>query len=370
MSFNPQSPNAGQSSTMTVTTSSTTPAGTYPITVTGTGPSATHSTSFSLTVNPAPPNDFSIAASPNAQTVTAGSPAASTISTAVTSGVTQTVALSASGAPSGALVSFNPQSPNAGQSSTMTVTTSSTTPAGTYPITVTGTGSSATHSTSFSLTVNAGSTSVPTLVQSASATETTNATSLSGSFPQATKSGDLLVLTASEYTGATNHITSVTDSAGNTWTRVGAYDVSGHNSNGELWYAANAVPATTVTVHVASAASIAFEVQEFSGVATANPLDTSAGASNTSTSASSGTASSSIPNELVVGFLAGHNNAEAMTVTATGYTNLGQVTSTGTVASVIAGYRVATAPGSQSYAGTFGTAMYWAAGVALFKPAS
>jgi hypothetical protein len=35
----------------------------------------------------------------------------------------------------------------------------------------------------------------------------------------------------------------------------------------------------------------------------------------------------------------------------------------------VSGYQVVGAPGSQSYAGTFGTAMYWAAGVAVFKPA-
>ncbi len=369
VSFSPQTINAGQSSTMTVTTSSTTPTGTSTITVTGTGSSATHSTTFSLTVNPAPPNDFSIGASPTSATVTAGSGTSPTISTTVTSGATQSVALSATGAPSGALVSFSPQTINAGQSSTMTVTTSSTTPTGTSTITVTGTGSSATHSTTFSLTVNPVSTSSPAFVQSASATESATSTSLSGSFPSVTKSGDLLVLSVSEYTGATNHLTSVTDSAGNTWTRIGAYDVSGHNSNGELWYVANAAPVTTVTVHVATAASVAFEVGEFSGVATVSPLDTSTGTSNTGTAASSGTANTSVANELVVGFVAGHNNAQAISVSSPGYTNQGQqTTSAGTIATVVTGYQVVGAPGSQSYAGTFGTAMYWAAGIAVFKP--
>jgi hypothetical protein len=172
------------------------------------------------------------------------------------------------------------------------------------------------------------------------------------------------------YTGATNNLTSITDSAGNTWIRVGAYDVSGHNSDGELWYAANANPTTTVTAHVAAAASIAFEVQEFSGMAKTSTLDVSAGTSNTGTSAASGTATASAANELVVGFIAGHNNAEAITVTAPGYTNQAQQTTTGTIATIVTGFRVLGAPGAQSFAGTFGTAMYWAAGVAAFKPAS
>jgi Calcineurin-like phosphoesterase/Putative Ig domain len=345
-------------------------AASYAITITATnGIGTPASQSFTLTVNAPASNDFSVAASPTSATVTAGSPTSPTISTAVTSGATQSVALSATGAPSGALVSFNPQTINAGQSSTMTVTTSSTTPTGTYPITVTGTGSTATHTVTFSLTVNPVSTSVPALVQTASATESATSTSLSGSFPSATTAGHLLVLSVSEYTGATNHVTSVTDSAGNTWTRVGAYDVSGHNSNGELWYAANATTVTTVTVHVAAAASMAFEVQEFSGVATAGPLDVSAGTSNTGTTASSGTAASSVANELVVGFIAGHNNAQAISVTSPGYVNQAQQTTTaGTIASIVTGYQVVGTPGSQSYAGGFGTAMYWAAGIAVFKP--
>ena len=63
----------------------------------------------------------------------------------------------------------------------------------------------------------------PAVVQSIGATESGSATSLTGTFLSPTTSGHLLVLSASVYTGATNQITSVTDSGGNTWTRVGAY---------------------------------------------------------------------------------------------------------------------------------------------------
>ncbi len=98
-------------------------------------------------------NDFSISASPSAASVAPGGSATSTISTAVTSGSAQTVALTASGLPSGASASFNPASVTAGSSSTLTVATSTTTPAGSSTITVTGTGTSATHTTTFTLTV-------------------------------------------------------------------------------------------------------------------------------------------------------------------------------------------------------------------------
>jgi hypothetical protein len=152
-SFNPASVTSGNSSTATFATSSSTPAGSYPITITGTGTSATHSVTYTLTVNAA--NDFSISISPTSGTVTAGGSTTATVSTATTSGTAQTVNLSATGLPSGATASFNPASVTSGNSSTATFATSSSTPAGTYSVTVTGTGSSATHSVAYSLTVNA-----------------------------------------------------------------------------------------------------------------------------------------------------------------------------------------------------------------------
>lgn len=98
-------------------------------------------------------NDFSMGANPSSATVTAGSSATSTISTVVTSGSAQTVALTANGLPTGASASFNLSSVTAGGSSTLTITTSSSTPTGPSTVTVTGTGTSATHTTTVTLTV-------------------------------------------------------------------------------------------------------------------------------------------------------------------------------------------------------------------------
>jgi len=108
-------------------------------------------------VNGTPPvNDFSIAVSPTSDSTAAGGSVNATVSTATTSGSAQTVTLSASGLPSGASASFNPSSVTSGGSSTMTITTSASTPVGTYPVTITGTGTSATHTAPFSLTVTGG----------------------------------------------------------------------------------------------------------------------------------------------------------------------------------------------------------------------
>ena len=72
-----------------------------------------------------------------------------------------------------------------------------------------------------------------------------------------------------------------------------------------------------------------------------SPLATSAGTSNTGTAANSGSVTSTVANELVVGFVAGHNNAQAITVTSSGYATQPQQVTTGTnIATVITGVRV------------------------------
>ncbi|MEY9889393.1 hypothetical protein ABIA31_003044 [Catenulispora sp. MAP5-51] len=105
------------------------------------------------TTPPPPTNDFSVGVSPTSATLAQGVTATATVSTAVTNGTAQSVALAASGAPSGATVSLSPTSVTAGGTSTLTVATASTTPAGTYPITVTGTAASGSHSATFTVTV-------------------------------------------------------------------------------------------------------------------------------------------------------------------------------------------------------------------------
>lgn len=101
-----------------------------------------------------PGNDFSLSLSPGSASVNPGSSTTAQVSTAVTSGSAQSVSLSASGAPSGVTVSFNPASLTAGGSSTATFATSSSAAPGTYAITVTGTAASGSHTATYSLTVN------------------------------------------------------------------------------------------------------------------------------------------------------------------------------------------------------------------------
>jgi hypothetical protein len=100
-------------------------------------------------------NDFALGAAPATGSVNPGSSLTSTLTATLTNGSAQTVSLTATGYPAGASVSFSPASiTSAGGTSTVTIATTASTPAGTYAITLTGTGPSSTRSTTFSLTVN------------------------------------------------------------------------------------------------------------------------------------------------------------------------------------------------------------------------
>ena len=158
MSFSPTSiaaPGSG-TSTMTIAVASTTPAGTYSITVTGTGASMAEPTAtVILTVTPIPA--FTISASPTAIVVAQGGNGACTIATAASGGFNSAIALSASGVPAGTTAVFSTLSiaaPGSGISS-MTLTVGPSTAAGTYPVTVTGIGGGLTNTATFSLTVTA-----------------------------------------------------------------------------------------------------------------------------------------------------------------------------------------------------------------------
>ncbi|MER7333263.1 MULTISPECIES: S8 family serine peptidase [unclassified Micromonospora] len=100
-----------------------------------------------------PVNDFSVSVSPTSGSTAPGGSVTTTVNTATTNGSAQSVSLSASGLPAGATASFNPATVTSGGSSTLTISTSASTPPGTYPVTVTGSAASGTRTATYTLTV-------------------------------------------------------------------------------------------------------------------------------------------------------------------------------------------------------------------------
>lgn len=99
--------------------------------------------------------DFTLTPSPSSRTVTAGASTAYSIAVTLSSGSSlQSVSLSCSPSISGVSYSFSPSSGNPTFSSTLTVQTSSSTPANTYTLTITGNGGGQIHTTTVQLIVN------------------------------------------------------------------------------------------------------------------------------------------------------------------------------------------------------------------------
>jgi len=149
-SFNPPSVNTSGSSTMNVTTSASTPVGSYPLTITGTSGTLSHTTSVTLVVAN-PTADFALSATPASRSVPRSGTTTYTVTVTPSNGFSSTVSFAVSGLPSGATASFNPTTVTASGSTTMTVTVSRQ--RGTFPLTITGTSGALSHTASVSLTV-------------------------------------------------------------------------------------------------------------------------------------------------------------------------------------------------------------------------
>jgi hypothetical protein len=152
-SFNPASVTSSGTSTLTVTTSTTTPPGSYPLTITGTSSTLVHSTSVTLVVSAAGGGDFAISASPSSQTVLRGASTTYTVTVTPSGGFSGTVSFSVSGLPARATGSFSPATVTASGTSTLTVSTHKKTPTGSSVLTITGTSGSVVHSTTVTLVV-------------------------------------------------------------------------------------------------------------------------------------------------------------------------------------------------------------------------
>ena len=159
-SFSPNPVTGGSgSSTLTISAASTTPVGTYTLTITGSSGPLTHSAPVTLSVF-CPCPEFAVAASPSSQAVFAGGNTSYTVTVFPVNGFTGIVALTVSGQPVGVTATFSPASINASGTSTLNVSLGATTPPGSYVLTITGTSGSLSHSIEVILVVDAQSSCV------------------------------------------------------------------------------------------------------------------------------------------------------------------------------------------------------------------
>ncbi len=163
-------------------------------------------TGIAVMMNTTPPGFGVVASALSPAPVTAGNAATSTITVSPTFGFSGTVALSCTGLPSGATCAFNPPSIASGAgTSALTVTTSASVAAGTYPLQVQGTVGSIVNSVPASLVVQA----APGFSLGATSGSSTSQTVSAGQ----TASFNLALAPAGGFTGPVNFTCAITPTA-------------------------------------------------------------------------------------------------------------------------------------------------------------
>jgi hypothetical protein len=155
-SFNPPTVTGSGTTTLTISTSSSTPTGSFTLAVGGTSGSVAHQGTLTLNVGPAGTDftDFAGSITPSYQTITPGSSTGYNLAVTPINGFTGNVTLTLSGLPAGATGTFNPATITGGSgSSLLSITTSSSTATGSYLLTITATSGSHVHSTTVNLNV-------------------------------------------------------------------------------------------------------------------------------------------------------------------------------------------------------------------------
>jgi hypothetical protein len=306
--FSPASLTTGKSSALTVSTTASTPVGNYSLTITGTSGSLTHTAAVTLGVTGA--SSFTVNATPSSAPVTAGGGASYSVSVAAVNGFSGSVNLSVSGLPSGASSSFTVNPVTAGSSSTLGLTTTTATAAGTYSLTITGTSGTLTASTHTTLVVASAPPPPPpngaiTFVQVNYSVPRNTANPVSATFAAQQTSGNLNVVVIG-WNDTVATISSVGDTAGNTYLLATGPTMQSTNATQSIYYAKNIFGAgagvnTVTVVFSVPATSPDLRILEYAGADPTNPLDDAAGAAGTSTDASAFLTTTNANDQIVAG---------------------------------------------------------------------
>jgi Calcineurin-like phosphoesterase/Purple acid Phosphatase, N-terminal domain len=168
--------------------------------------------------------------------------------------------------------------------------------------------------------------------------------------PIASDSGHALVAAIAVQAGTTTSVTSVTDSAGNVWTKGPVGLLSGSNTRIEIWHSTGAAPVSQVTANLSAPDVVSASVSEWSGIAATQAVDAMAGQGNASgTTAATPTITTTNPKDLILGAI-NFPQAVSSTLATPGFSELDDFT-----ASTVkgrAGYGVVSATGSYSLSWT------------------
>lgn len=181
-----------------------------------------------------------------------------------------------------------------------------------------------------------------------------NSTTTTTTLGSNTAAGNTILVTIS-WAATTGSVSSVTDTASNTYTKILNKSDTAHSS--EIWYATNVAATNSVTVTTSTSIVHRMCVAEYTGAVT---IASSASSTGTGTSPSSGNASTTNTYDTLIGYL---KTDQALTTEGSGYTT--RVSSSGLC--VIADDYLS-ASGSFSYSATIGASSAWTACVVILHP--
>jgi len=164
--------------------------------------------------------------------------------------------------------------------------------------------------------------------------------------PIGTDSGHALVTAVAIQAGSTTSVSSVTDSAGNAWTKGPVGFLAGSNTRVEIWHSTGAAPVSQVTANLSAPDVASASVSEWSGIAAAQAVDGSAGQGNASaTTAGTPAITTTNADDLVIGAI-NFPRTVSSTLTTPGFLELHDFSAS--TVSGRAGYGLVSAAGSYS----------------------
>jgi len=174
-------------------------------------------------------------------------------------------------------------------------------PIGTQTLSATFTPTDAVDYTTATRTVTLTVSATASFVQATAGSTTGSASTFSHSFTANTSAGNLILVGFDFNAGA---VSSVTDSQGNTFTRVGSQLTSPGGAFSGVYYAKNIKGgADTVTITLSATSSyILSYLAEYTGVDQTNPIDVQAGATGSSATVSSGGATTKYTGDVIYGY--------------------------------------------------------------------
>ncbi|MHB8490301.1 MAG: carboxypeptidase regulatory-like domain-containing protein [Candidatus Dormibacteria bacterium] len=256
---------------------------------------------------------------------------------------------------------------------------------GPYTVSVTATGY--TGQTSSPLTVNPGGTTTQNFQLAkpvtlsvhetfgAANTGSTGGTTMTAVPGTPTGSGDLLVATIKlRVTTGSVTVKSVTDSAGNVWTKATAVFEGGSGLNDEeIWYAAASSSVSSVqtnpgvTVTSTTGAAIAFSVIDVAGASTLDATKTNFGTVAPPQPSVGPTATTTHPTEIVIAAI-GWNGTATLSGQTSGYATqtVQQSSVTSLKTAEQAAWLILASPGTPSYGANLSATSAWTAAIATF----